>query len=52
VKERFLKLVSSKKRALVVINAKAYVGFDLSKIQIDANAKSKTLKLHHFPQPE
>ena len=37
VKERFLKLVSSKKKALVVINAKAYVGFDFNKIELDAN---------------
>ena len=52
VKERFLKLVSSRKKALVVINAKAYVGFDLSKVQMDANMKNKTVVLHHFPQPE
>lgn len=31
VKERFLKLVSSTKKALVIIDAKAHVGFDLSK---------------------
>ena len=52
VKERFLKLVSSRKKALVVINAKAHVGFDLSKIQMESDVKTKTLKLHHFPQPE
>ncbi|WP_047550185.1 DUF4230 domain-containing protein [Psychroserpens sp. Hel_I_66] len=52
VKERFLKLVISKKKALVVINAKAHVGFDLSKIQMDSNVKTKTVSLHHFPQPE
>ncbi|SDR86079.1 Protein of unknown function [Formosa sp. Hel1_31_208] len=52
VKQRFLKLVSSKKKALVVINAKAHVGFDLSKIKMDSNIKTKTLKLYHFPQPE
>ncbi|MFD2916603.1 DUF4230 domain-containing protein [Psychroserpens luteus] len=52
VKERFLKLISSKKKALVVINAKAHVGFDLSKIQMDSNVKTKTLTLFHFPQPE
>ena len=52
VKERFLKLVTSKKKALVVINAKARVGFDLSKIQMDSNVKTKTVKLFHFPQPE
>jgi hypothetical protein len=32
VKQRFLKLISSRKKALVVINAKAYVGYNLSKI--------------------
>ncbi|MCK8479324.1 MULTISPECIES: DUF4230 domain-containing protein [Psychroserpens] len=52
VKERFLKLISSRKKALVVINAKAHVGFDLSKIKMDSDVKTKTVRLFHFPQPE
>ena len=52
VKERFLKLISSKKKALVVINAKAHVGYDFSKVELSANTTTKTIKLHHFPQPE
>ncbi|MEY8850059.1 DUF4230 domain-containing protein [Psychroserpens sp. XS_ASV72] len=52
VKERFLKLVTSKKKALVVVNAKAHVGFDLSKIQMESDTKTKTVRLFHFPQPE
>lgn len=52
VKARFLKLISSKKKALVVINAKAYVGYDFSKVQLTADIKSKVLKMHRFPQPE
>ena len=52
VKEKFLKLISSKKKALVVINAKAHVGFDLSKVQMQSDLKSKTVVLSHFPQPE
>lgn len=52
VKEHFLKMVSSKKKAIVVIDAKAHVGFDLSKIDMIANANKKTVKLNHFPQPE
>ena len=52
VKERFLKLVTSRKKALVVINAKAHVGFDLSKIQLESDTKTKIVKLFHFPQPE
>ncbi len=52
VKEKFLKLITSKKKALVVINAKAHVGFDFSKVKMEANANSKTVVLQHFPQPE
>lgn len=52
VKEKYLKLISSKKKALVVINAKAYVGYDFNKIQLQSNAKNKTVKIDHFPQPE
>ncbi|MDD7886814.1 DUF4230 domain-containing protein [Flavivirga sp. 57AJ16] len=52
VKERFLKLISSKKKALVVINAKAYVGYDLSKIKLIADNGKKKILLKHFPQPE
>lgn len=52
VKEKFLKLVSSKKKALVVIKAKAHIGFDLSKIKMTANNHSKTVVLSQFPQPE
>lgn len=52
VKEKFLKLISSKKKALVVVNAKAHVGFDLAKLKLDANPKIKRVVLTHFPQPE
>lgn len=52
VKERFLKLISSKKKALVVINAKAHVGYDLSKIELEADNDKKKILLQHFPQPE
>jgi hypothetical protein len=52
VKEKFLKLLSSKKKALIVIRAKAHIGFDLSKIKMTANSKSKTVILSQFPKPE
>lgn len=52
VKERFLKMISSKKKALVVINAKAYVGYDLSKINLQSDNINKTIIIEHFPQPE
>lgn len=52
VKERFLKLVQSRKKALIVINAKAHIGFDLNKIDIQTDLKKKRITLNHFPQPE
>lgn len=52
VKQRLLKLVSSRKKALVVINAKAHVGFDLSKIVLRSDNSKKKIILEQFPQPE
>lgn len=52
VKQKFLKLISSRKKALVVINAKAHIGFDLGKVQMSADPKTKRVTLAHFPQPE
>jgi len=51
-KERFLNMVSSLKRAILLINAKAHVGFDLSKIKMEANNEKKTIKLTEFPKPK
>lgn len=52
VKQRFLKLLSSKKKAMIVINAKAYVGFDLSKIEMAADVEKKRIVLSSFPKPQ
>jgi len=52
VKERFLKMITSKKKALVVINAKAHVGYDLAKIELQADTNTRKIVLQHFPQPE
>ena len=47
-----MSLVSSKKKALVVIKAKAHIGYDLSKILMHADEGKKTIILDNFPQPE
>ncbi|WP_228850373.1 DUF4230 domain-containing protein [Aegicerativicinus sediminis] len=52
VKERFLKLIESRKKALVVINAKAHVGYDLSKIVMESDTNRRMVILKNFPQPE
>ncbi|WP_158975494.1 DUF4230 domain-containing protein [Cellulophaga sp. L1A9] len=51
-KERFLSLVSSKKKALIVINAKAQIGYDLKKLILNADNERKIILLKSFPEPE
>jgi len=51
-KERFMSLVSSKKKALIVINAKAQIGYDLQKIFMHADNEKKKIILTNFPEPE
>lgn len=50
-KNHFLNLITSKKKAILLINAKAHVGFDLSKIVMEANNDKKEIILTHFPEP-
>lgn len=52
VKEKFFKLLSGTKKALIIIEAKAYVGFDLSQIALESDTKNKRIILTHFPQPK
>ena len=51
-KEKFMGLFTSKKKAIILINAKVHIGFDFRKIKMEANSKSKTLVLSQFPEPE
>ena len=51
-RERFMNLLISKKRALIVIKAKAQIGYDLSKILMHADEGKKKIILTNFPQPE
>jgi len=51
-RERFMSLVSSKKKALIVINAKVHIGYDLQKIQLHANNAKKQIVLNTFPPPQ
>ncbi len=51
-RERFLSLVSSTKKALIVINAKAHIGYDLQQIDLRADAQKKKIILANFPEPQ
>lgn len=45
-------LYNAPKKALVVINAKATIAYDLSKIETEVDEASKTVTITKIPQPE
>ena len=51
-KGHFGNLFSSKKKALIVVNAKAHIGYDFKKLDISADIARRTVYLRNFPQPE
>lgn len=51
-KERFMSLITSKKKAILLVNARAQIGYDLSKIKLAADPSSKTIYITDFPKAE
>jgi hypothetical protein len=51
-REHFMNLFSSKKKALIVINAKAHIGYDFKKLKVSADPDRRTIILGNFPPPE
>lgn len=52
LKEKYMSLILGRKKAIVLINAKAHIGFDLSKIRMESDNEAKKIILTNFPQPE
>jgi len=52
IKEYFMSLVGSKKKALLVINAKVQIGYDLKKVELEADKERKMIVMKNFPRPE
>ncbi|WP_295178545.1 DUF4230 domain-containing protein [uncultured Christiangramia sp.] len=52
LKEKYISLVFGKKKAIVLVQAKAHVGFDLSKVRMQSDNENKKIILTNFPQPE
>lgn len=51
-KKYFLEMLSSEKKALVVVNADVTVSYDLSKISYDINEETKTITIKNIPKEE
>jgi hypothetical protein len=52
VKDKIANFLLGKKKAIILINAKAYIGFDLTQIRMESDVANKTIKLTEFPQPQ
>ncbi|RKS55156.1 uncharacterized protein DUF4230 [Gillisia mitskevichiae] len=52
LKDKYVSLLLGKKKAIILITAKAHVGFDLSKIRMDSDIENKKIILTNFPKPE
>lgn len=51
-KDIFFGLTSSKKKALVVVNAKASIAYDLSKVTTTIDEATQTVTITNIPEPE
>lgn len=51
-KDYLFGLFSSSKKALLIVNAKVLIGFDLKKILLQADTTNKKIILKEFPKPE
>ncbi|MEM9364254.1 MAG: DUF4230 domain-containing protein [Bacteroidota bacterium] len=51
-KDGFMNWLSSKKKALIIVKAKAHIGYDLKKLKMKADNKRKKIVLNAFPEPE
>lgn len=49
---KLFNFIPSKKKALVIVQAKILVGYDFEKFKWEINDELKTVKLVHFPEPE
>lgn len=49
---KLLKFIPSKKKALVIIQAKVLIGYDFEKFKWEVDEQNRKIKLLHFPAPE
>jgi len=52
LESKWTNLLLGSKRAIILIDAKAHIGFDLTKIKMQANDKDKSIALFGFPEPQ
>lgn len=48
----FMDVLSARKKALIIVNSKATVAYDLSKLQVELDEENKTVNIMHIPEEE
>jgi len=48
LKDKWIQKILGTKKALVLIDAKAHIGFDLTKVRMEANEETKTIQILNF----
>lgn len=51
-KRFYFDVLSARKKALIVVNAKATVAYDLSKMEVEVDEENKTVIIKHIPEEE
>jgi len=51
-RKNYFDIFSANKKALVIVNAKVTVGYDLRKIQTDIDEANRTVRITNIPPPE
>ena len=51
-RNRFFDVLPARKRALIVVNTRATVAYDLSKLEIELDEENKTVHITHIPEEE
>lgn len=52
LKSKWINALLGSKKAIILIDAKAHIGFDLTKIEMSSDEKKRTIILYNFPEPE
>ena len=48
----YFDILSARKKALIVVNAKATVAYDLSKMEVEIDEENQTVNITHIPEEE
>jgi len=51
-KKFYLDVFSARKKALIIVNAKVDISYDLRKLKTEMDAESKTIRITYIPEPE